>query len=153
MIRSVMTALVLSMASVAFAQDACNTKLTLNCESDFRAEYQSLQTLAASDAFADEHWDEPSLANCASTVYMTTGNTTVRISVEKDLSSNDLKINANTSQITDYVQNGQKMRRADYSNFVSANAVVGQVFSLETLKLALPLANGVTDVNVKCVVK
>lgn len=153
MIRSAMTALVLSMASVAFAQDACNTKLTLNCEADLRAEYQSLQTLTASDVFADEHWDEPSLANCASTVYMTTGNTTVRVSVEKDLSSNDLKINANASQITDYVQNGQKMRRGDYSNFVSASAVVGQVFLLETLKLALPLANGVTDVNVKCVVK
>jgi hypothetical protein len=153
MIRSVMTALVLSMTSVAFAQDACNTKLTLNCEADLRAEYQSLQTLTASDSFSDEHWDEPSLANCASTVYMTTGNTTVRVSVEKDLSSNALKVNANASQITDYVQDGQKMRRGDYSNFVSANAAVGQAFSLATLKLALPLANGVTDVDVKCVVK
>lgn len=152
MIRSLMTALVLSIASVSFAQAACNTQLTLTCQATFKAEYQDMETQTASDQFADENWDEPSLANCASSVYVKTGNTSVRVYATVD-TAGTVDAQANATQIEDKVINGQKVREAFFSNIEKASSVTGAGFYFDTLKLAHPLSNGVTDVSVKCLVK
>jgi hypothetical protein len=152
MIRSLMTALVLSIASVSFAQAACNTQLTLTCQATFKADYQDMETQTSSDLFADENWDEPSLANCASSVYVKTGNTSVRVYATID-TAGTVGAQANATQIEDKVINGQKVRKASFSNIERASSVTGAVFYFDTLKLPRPLDNGATDVTVKCIVK
>lgn len=152
MIRSLMTAMVLSIASTSFAQAACNTQLTLTCQATYKAEYQDMETLTVSDTFADEHWDEPSLANCASSVYFKTGNTSVRVYATAD-ATGTVDADSSASQIEDKVINGQKVREAFFSNIEKASSVVGQGFYFNDLKLARPFANGVTNVTVKCIVK
>jgi hypothetical protein len=154
MIRSMMTVLVLStITSVSFAQETCNTKLSLTCEATYQTEYQALETLKASDSLADENWDEPSLANCAATVYLKTGNTSVRVHASKDLNNNTVTANSVASQIEDHMKNGQVVREGFNSNFASATSVVGGTLDLGTLKLARVLPNGVSEVSVKCTVK
>lgn len=153
MIRFMMTLMVLSFASISFAQSTCDTKLTLTCEATYKAEYQDMETLTASSSLVDENWDEPSLANCAATVYFTTGATTVRVYATKELSNNTVTASASASHVEKIVIDGRSMTRADYSNFVSSKSVAGAAFDAGTLKLPRPLDNGTTEVSVKCVVK
>lgn len=149
MIRSLMTVLVLSMGSFSFAQAECDTKLKLTCEATYKAEYQAFETLTMSDSFADENWDEPSLANCAATVYFNTGDTSVRVYASKDLASDAVKAESVASQ----VENEGNIRKGFYSNTTSATSAVGGALNLGTLILPKPFANGVSEVSVKCTVK
>src|SRR5437868_1168222 len=104
MIRFMMTVVALSFASISFAsisfaQSSCNTQLTLTCEATYKAEYQDMETLTGSSEFSDENWDEPSLANCAATVYFKTGTTSVRVYAQKDLYTNTVNADSNASQV------------------------------------------------------
>ncbi len=159
MIRALMTVLVLSVGSIAFAAPECNTHLVLSCQATYLNQGKTLDTLTAADSFADENWDEPSLANCASTVYIAPTalpHTSVRIYASKDLSSNAVAVSTSASQYEDTVVDGVTYRSGGYSNTNEAAGTTGHVFNLGTLHLPKAAVKGqtvVTDISVICTVK
>ena len=157
MIRSFTAiATILVMSSLSFAGE-CNTPLKLTCQAIYQNNGSQLLAQANTDVFADEHWDEPSLKNCASTVYVTTpevSNTTVRVYAEKDLNSNVIAFNSSASIVIDKIVNGQKVRGGGYSNEVNARGVVGQIVTVGLLNLPKNLQTStITDITVTCTVK
>jgi|GEM_PF-2480841 len=163
MIRSLIAAMVMvSASSFAFAsQNACDSNLVLSCEATSAG-----KGLAAGAAnFADENEDEPSLANCAATAYITieksgpteVAGTVVRIYASKDLSSNRVDLTSTAIQIEDTVNsNGEITRNAYYSNTAEATTVVGGLSKLGTLRLNKSVVlNGtpISDLQVTCTVR
>nr|WP_295901880.1 hypothetical protein [uncultured Bdellovibrio sp.] len=156
MIRSLIALVAMSsVSSFAVAADVCE-KLTLSCQATYLSqEGKVVQAAGALTAFEDEHWDEPSLKNCAATAYVVSSEvakTSVRIYADKDLSGNQVTLSAIASQTEDVVQDGQTYRYGYYSNTNEASSVVGATLNLGTLRLAKPVGN-ITDVAVTCTVK
>lgn len=163
MIRNLIAAMVMvSASSFAFAsQNACDGNLVLSCEATAAGKGSG----AGAANFADENWDEPSLANCAATAYITieksgpteVAGTVVRIYASKDLSSNRVDLTTTAIQIEDIVNsNGEITRNAYYSNTAEATTSVGGISKLDTLRLNKPVVlNGtpVSDLQVTCTVR
>ena len=140
--------------ATAYNAQACNTQLKLTCQGTFLMAGQPVLTASASDNLADEHWDEPSEANCAATVYLTNlHNTSVR--VYANLEGSQVSFNSMASQV---YKNDQNETEAYYSNELNAADIAGKTVSLGLIHLANPVSYGpqmqmVTDVDVTCTVK
>lgn len=92
MIRALTTTFVLLLGSLSYAADEC-ASITLECRATYRSySADSLdQWVTDSSSFGDENWAEPSLKNCASTLYFTKGDLSVRVHANKDLQSIGMK--------------------------------------------------------------
>ncbi|WP_413291011.1 hypothetical protein [Bdellovibrio sp. HCB337] len=119
----------------------CDTNLVFTCEASYISQISgmSIITKKASAAFADENPYEPSLANCASTVYVDHtrdgDNSVVRIYANKDLESSQLTIAALGIQTYTRYENDENVTGAYYGDEVSVSAVVGQKFQITDLVL------------------
>jgi hypothetical protein len=135
MIRALVSILVLTCASSAFAAETCEN-LALSCSAVYAA-FDGPAESAKSESvnFANENSDEPSLANCAATVYLKKGDTTIRFHANKDLNSDIVTISAAASQIENKTVNGENVRSAQYSNTASSYATVGMIQNMGSLAL------------------
>ena len=144
--------LLLTFASAAFAGENCE-KLVMSCSATFHA-YDGAAEVDRSEEvnFANEAWDEPSMANCAATVYLNRGNTTVRFYATKDLNSDIVTVSATASQL----EEGAAGRTAKYSNTASSYATLGMIQNMGSLSLPTPIMMGdsmVKTVYVGCKTK
>jgi phosphoribosylaminoimidazole carboxylase (NCAIR synthetase) len=139
MIRAIVSVLVLTCASTAFAGENCE-KLVVSCSAVYAA-FDGPAESAKSDvvSFANENWDEPSMANCAATVYLNKGDTTIRFYANKDLNSDIVAISATASQIENKTVNGENVRSAQYSNTASSYATLGMIQNMGSLTLPTPI--------------
>lgn len=147
------TALIaLTSAHQALAQ-SCPAPLSLTCQGTYLASGKVVLTASVADKLADEHWDEPSEANCAATVYLTNiNNTSVR--VYASLEGSQVKYDSSASQV---YKNDQNEEEGYYSNTLNAADKAGNAVNLGVLHLANPVSYGtsmimVTDVAVTCTV-
>lgn len=158
MIRALMTVVLLSAASISYASAEC-TQLTLICQAAYPGQNQATEILTRASSLADENWDEPSLENCASTVYFISENlpkTSIRIYALKNLRTAAVEFTASATQIDELVKNGQTYRDVQYSNTIMAGSVVGQTLNLGVLSLPKAIVKNQTVVNevaVSCTVK
>jgi hypothetical protein len=143
-----------ALTSQARITQPCSQNLTLVCQAHYlNSQNQIVLSKQAQSTFADENEDEPSLQNCAATVYMTgpeVKNTTVRIYAEKDLASQKLQISAGSSQLVNVVKDGQNTRNAYYSKTNQALSQVGQQTSLGVLVLPLKANGNIARIYVSC---
>lgn len=140
--------------ATAYNAQACNTNLKLNCQGTFLSAGEIIFTANVTDSLADEHWDEPSEANCAATVYLTKlNNTSVR--VYASLEGTQVNFDSSASQV---YRNDQNEMEAYYSNELNKSDKLGNTAALGLIHLANPVPYGpqaqmVTDVDVVCTVK
>lgn len=156
MIRAFVSVLVLVVSSAAFAGENCE-QLKLSCTSVFRAFDGAAEVVKSEvSTFGDEHWDEPSLANCAATAYMKLDNTSVRVYVNKDLDSDLMAFSATASQVEHKTINGEGVTVAEYSNTTAAYASIGMIQFVGSLSLPKPAMVGSSmakEVYVSCQTK
>jgi hypothetical protein len=121
MIRALVSILVLTCASSAFAAETCEN-LVLNCTALYQAYDGTAEVDNVVVNFADENPYEPSLKNCAARAYLPTRDaTTIAVYAVKDLQSNVINYSAEANQIIE-TPAGRGDKR---SETVRANATVG----------------------------
>lgn len=152
--KRIVFAVLVSVLASYQAQASCDTNLTLICQATFLSAGKGVVTGTALDGFVDEHWDEPSLANCAATVYLTNvNNTSVRVYAQIEGS----QVAIDSVAVQTY-RDDQNQMSAYYSNTVNATQAVGAVNTVGVLKLANPVSYGtqmimIDNVAVACQVK
>jgi hypothetical protein len=138
MIRAFVTTLVLLASSASFAANTCNTQQTLNCRAVYVAYDNTTDVLEAQANYADENAYEPSLSNCAATVYFKTGDTTVRVYASQDLATTLISYSAQAIQAS--TKNGA--RSAEYSSVLKGEATPNISMNLGSLQLPNPIEIG-----------
>lgn len=152
--KQIVFALAFMSLAAAHQAQACNTNQTLKCQGTFLASGKVVLTGTAADHLADEHWDEPSEANCAATVYLTNlHNTSVRIYAVQDGS----QVNYDTVASQTY-RDDQNNLSGDYSKVINVTLPAGKTNAVGTLHLPNPVSYGtamsmVTDVAISCSVR
>jgi hypothetical protein len=162
MIRSLIAIIgLLTVGSVSFAAGTCD-KLVLACDVSYVSNTSGMvihRALGASE-FADENQYEPSLANCASTVYVSQKQgeqeSIVKFHAIKDLESDQVALSVLPIQQGTKIDDGQAVSSATYGTEAKAISFVGARISLNGLNLAEAIVlnnEPVSQVNVSCVAK
>lgn len=110
MIRAFVSVLVLTFASAAFANETCEN-LVLNCTAHYQSFDGTVKSVDAAAVFGDENTYEPSLANCAATLYFPelrgiqendgVFKTIVAVDAVKDLKKGLFTVSARAGQLKD----------------------------------------------------
>lgn len=129
MIRAFVSVLVLISASTAFAGESCEN-LVLNCVATYQAfDGTTASVQAPTSAFADENPYEPSLANCAATLYFPEVDgefkTIVGVRATKDLQSGLFTVTAGAGQLQDSLA-GRISKRTEWTTTSSATIEMAQ---------------------------
>lgn len=151
MIRFFVVAFALVSVSAVSQASSCSKKIQLTCRAQYLSQGKAVQTVTQSDAYADENWDEPSLANCASTLYFE-GIQRTSIRVYSLIEGQKVTASGDATQIF----GGRAGEKAFYGNGPGGKGVIGSSFSLGTIHLPYAMGAGaysVSDVAITCIAR